>query len=319
MKASWVGGLLGVPCAGQLARPLSWARILSGAIGSYPDWRLRTDWKRLKLAWTLALARPWLARWLAHGSNALLRQQVEQDPVLLGFGVCPYLHAGWSLERRFELLLQHQRIVEQLAPALSMGAEDRRPLLSLAHLSPGLRLELDRSRWFFREGGLVYHLYQHDHRLMSVAFSLAREQGELVAYVGAIQGSHRPEAMEAYRRLTKTLYGLRPRDFVLKTFQLFAGALGVTRIFCVADEYRHQRHPYFGSNIREALHLNYDEVWRENGGRPLFSGFYLLGVSPASRPASEVPVRKRAMYLRRHRLLAELQAALQRELAPGSR
>jgi uncharacterized protein VirK/YbjX len=120
--------------------------------------------------------------------------------------------------------------------------------------------------------------------------------------------------MEIYHRLTKTMDGLRPRDFVVKAFQLFAGAVGVTRIRCVADEHRHQRHPYFSDELRSKLHLPYDEVWRENGGRPLSSGFFELSVTPACKQPEEAPVRKRAMYRRRSQMLVNLGHALQREL-----
>jgi uncharacterized protein VirK/YbjX len=294
---------------------LSWSRILSAAARSYPaGGGLQGVKCRSKLFWRLARDRTSLGPWLEKDSNASLRRRIEMSPALLGFCVWPYIHSGWSVDRRFDALFEHERIVDQVHPLLALAEGDCREVLSLAHLVPGLRLELDRSPGFFREGGLAFHLCLHEHRLISVAFSLAREQGDLVAYVGAIQGSNRQDAMAIYRQLTKTLHGLRPRDFVLRAFQLLAGALGVTKLLCVADQYRHQHHPYFSDRLRARIHLPYDDVWRENGGRPLSSGFFELSVTPAYRGAEEVPSRKRAMYRRRSQMLVDLDRALQCEL-----
>jgi uncharacterized protein VirK/YbjX len=292
--------------------------MLLAVARAHPGMGLQALRNRAVLLLQLARARPWLSRWMEQGPHALLRQHIERHPRLLGFVVWPYIHSAWPMEGRLAALSEHLRLVDQLFPGLALGEGEHRQLLSLDDLTPGLRLELDRARWFEREGGLVFNLCLHDHRLMSVPFSLARADGALIAYVGGIQGSHRPDAMGVYRRLTKRLHGLRPRDFALKMFQLFAGSLGVARILCVADECRHHRHAYFGGAVDSSLFLDYDQVWREHGGRPLSSGFFQLGVTPAAKPMEQVPSRKRAMYRRRHRMMDELARAMDSGMPPGS-
>ena len=296
---------------------ISWPLILSAVTSIHAGKDLRTYQNRAKLLCQLAWARTWLSRWMQQESNCMLQQQTERNPQLLGFVVWPYIHAGWIVKRRFDALSEHLQLVDQLYPWLALGEGDRREILSLDSPTTGLRLELDRPSWFIREGALVFNLFLRDHRLMSVAFSLAREHESVIAYLGGIQGSNREGVLDVYRELTKTLHGLRPRDFTLKGFQLFAGALGVTRIRCVADECRHHRHSYFGNSANLALHLNYDEVWEENGGRRLPSGFFELAVVPAAKPLAEVPARKRAMYRRRYQMLAEMDGMLRRAM-PGS-
>lgn len=293
---------------------VSWSLILSAATLIHPGMSPRALKRRGMLLCRLAWARPLLSRWVQRGPHALLWQQMERDPRFLGFLVWPYIHAGWQVDRRLDALSEHLRIVDGAFPWLALGEGDRWQVLSLDDLAPGLRLELDRAPWFVREGGLVFNLFQQDHRLMSVPFSLARQRDELMAYVGGIQGSNRANAREVYRNLTKALHGLRPRDFAMKMFQLFMQAMGVAQILCVADEYRHHRHPYFGGRSARALFLNYDEVWREHGGQRLASGFFRLAPTPAEKPIEAVPSRKRAMYRRRFQMVAALARALRNEL-----
>jgi uncharacterized protein VirK/YbjX len=300
--------------SGKAPPRLNWSLMLVATASIHPGSGLRVLMKRTQLLGQLAWAWPHLTRWMERDPSGLLREQIEADPQRLGVLVWPYIHAGWTADRRIAVQAEHFRLVQQYHPWLALGVGERRAVLSLDSLTPGLGLELDRAYWFQREGELVFNLFLHDHRLMSVAFTFALEQANLIAYVGGIQGSNRPEALDIYRELTKTMNGLRPRDFVVKCFQMFARALGVTRVLCVADEYRHQRHPYFGTGVRPALRLDYDEVWRENGAQRLTSGFFQLAVTPAARPPEEVPVRKRAMYRRRLQMVAELDLALQREL-----
>jgi uncharacterized protein VirK/YbjX len=302
------------------ARPaFGWSQLLSAANHRYPERGTLTIKQRVKLLWRLGRARHQIARWLEQPSNAALRHLTESEPWLLAFCVWPYIHAGWSWEERFGAMLEHRRVVDEQLPGLALGENDRHELLSLAEMTAGLRLTLDRSGWFFREGSLVFHLLRHDQRLMSVAFSLACAEGELIAYVGAIQGAgaYLQDALEVYRQLTKVLHGMRPRDFVLAVFQSFAGALGVKRLLCVGDGHRHQRHHYFSDRYRKMVYLDYDEVWREHGGRRLASGFFELAVTPALRPLDEVPSRKRAMYRRRYLMLAALYRALREKLRVG--
>ena len=306
------------PTTSQARPALPWSLILSAVTCIEPDASLPALKRRAKLLYDMARARPWLSRWMKQaGPNALLRRRIERNPQLLGFVTWPYIHAGWPADRRFDALSEHLRVVDELYPWLALDEGERIEVLSLEGLAPGLSLEVDSEFWFIREGWLAFNLFLHGDRLMSIAFSLAREQGGLVARVGAIHGSNRPNALEVSRQVTRTLHGLRPRDFALKLFQLFLGAMGVAQLLCVADENRHHRHAYFGPRAAQALRMNYDEVWQENGGQRLSSGFFRLPISPAAKPLHDVPTRKRAMYRRRYEMLAELDRALRRALPEG--
>lgn len=295
-------------------RALGWPLMLAAVARSYPGRGLRGNRCRLKFLWKLAAERGSVSRWLAREENAAIRRRIEDEPELLGFCVWPFIHAGWSVGRRFGVLLRHEDIVSHTLPHLALGPEERWLIPFGGDWEPNLRLELDRSRWFFREGSLVLHVALGDHRLMSLAFSLDHESGRLVAYVGAIQGSGHPDARDIYRHLTKQLHGLRPRDFTVRAFQYLAAGMGVSRIYAVDSAHRHWQHPYFSERARARVRLDYDEIWRENGGRPRRSGFYELPVAHVPRMPRDVPVRKRAMYRRRQEMLTRLQHELRLQL-----
>lgn len=235
-----------------------------------------------------------------------LRERIEREPDLLSFLVCPYLHAGWPPVRRFEALSQHQQVLADRLGCLDLPPDGSLVLADLRAFSPGARLVLDRAPWFVREGGLVLSLFADSERLMSVAFSFGRIGGDVVAYVGGMQGSNSKTARDEYRQLTKAFHGLRPRDFLVKALQLLLGSVGVTCVLCIADENRQHRHPFFGRRKAADLHLNYDEIWRTHGGQRTEDGFFKLSVVPAVKPLAEVPSNKRAMYKRRRAMLAEL-------------
>jgi uncharacterized protein VirK/YbjX len=276
-----------------------WRAIVAAAVESYPGSGVASARTRGKLIWSLARRRVEIQEWLADPSRVEIVEAIRVRPVLLGFFVCPYLSAAWPVERRFEAILEHHRIVGTRLPSLALPPGAERTILDLGHVADGLRVTLDRSRWFFREGDLVLNLVEGDRRLVSLAFALGSGERGLVAYVGALQGASGPDTLSVYRRLTHRLHGLRPRDLAVKIFQILAASAGVQEIRCIADGFRHQRHPYFADRLRARLHGDYDEVWREHGGAPMEEGFFVLGVQPSPRPPETVPTRKRAMYRRR--------------------
>ncbi len=293
-----------------------WRALFAAAVESYPSSSVACVRTRAKLIWNLVRKRAEIQAWLADPSRVDVVEAIRQRPVLLGFFVCPYLNAAWPVERRFQAILEHHRIVRTRLPSLALPPGAERTILDLGHLAEGLRVTLDRSQWFFREGDLVLNLVEGDRRLVSLAFVLGSGERGLVAYVGALQGARGPDVLSVYRRLTRRLHGLRPRDLAVKIFQALAASAGVQEIRCIADGFRHQRHPYFADRLRARLHGDYDEVWKEHGGAPMEEGFFVLAVQPSPRPPDTVPTRKRAMYRRRSAMLEEMEALIRGAVGP---
>ncbi|MBX9625128.1 MAG: VirK/YbjX family protein, partial [Gemmataceae bacterium] len=193
-------------------------------------------------------------------------------------------------------------------PGLPLGPDETRDLVDLGDHLPGLRMVLDRPNWFTREGQLALNLFTGPTRVFTLAFAL-RLEPDLTAYVGALQGRSLDGVLDTYRELTRALHDMRPRDFLVEVFRALGRAVGVRRILAVSDACRHHRSPYFrGKSVDGSL--NYDEVWRERGGRPLGDGFFELPVEAGRRAADEIPARKRSMYRKRYALLDRIEAEL---------
>jgi uncharacterized protein VirK/YbjX len=120
-------------------------------------------------------------------------------------------------------------------------------------------ITLDKAKWFVREGEIVLNLFKEDHRLMSLAFTFAELNNELVIYIGALQGRlPSNETLEMLKQVTKSMEGLRPADLLLEILRAIALNIGVKQIFAISDENRHHRHKYFGKLQESLLRTNYN-------------------------------------------------------------
>lgn len=244
-----------------------------------------------------------------------LAADMSSRPEIAGVIVWPYICHRWSSHTRIRVLLEHYELVDALRHRFKFSGPNSFELLDLGDLLAGLRVVVDKPTWFVREGQLVINLFSLHERTYSLAFSLGRENGEMVAYVGAIQGVHRDGVLDAYKELTKALYGMRPRDFLIEVFKMLAQSLGVVKILAVRDASRHHRSRYFSEGKTEALRINYDDIWIERGGVLDSDDFYSLPLAVGLKDLDQVPSKKRAMYRRRYEILQDLAERIQASIA----
>ena len=286
--------------------PLGLAVFWAAAKNIHPGWSAQALKSKLGLIIGCVKASRELSTLLDQPQHASLVHELKERPEILGFVQWPYIHAGWSLTHRFEALSQHRHAVCTDMSAVNVDVVRTLVVADLSHVSPGLRLIVDRAPWCLREGSLVFNQFLGEDRMMSLAFSFGWRNGERVAYVGSVQGSNIDSALAKYRDIAKNLQGMRSRDFLVKSFQYLMYHLGVTQILCIQDTNRHHRHAYFGINKVEELHLNYDEVWLEHAGTPTPDGFHRLPALPNVRPIEEIAAKNRALYRRRYAMMDKL-------------
>lgn len=296
---------------------LSLPALRSTATTLYPGRGLGTAKNRFQF---LAAALRWragLTERLDQPTHARLLRELMLRPQMMGFVRWPYIHCEWPALKRFDALSQHFQALEDDMAMLDIGIADTLEVADLGSLSPGLRLVIDRAPWCLREGSLVFSQFVGDHRLLSIAFSFARVGGERIVYVGSVQGSNAETAQDTYREVAKDLLGMRARDFTIKAFQLLMHALGVRRILCIGERFRHHRHPYFAQDKVAKFHLDYDVVWQEHNGEPVEGGFYRLDMLPRVRPMEEIARKNRSLYRKRYALMDELAAAMAQRFGPA--
>ncbi len=247
-----------------------------------------------------------VSQMLAPASGTDLQRIMSERPHLLGALVWPYQCATWGVGNRLNRIIGHYAAIDTLAAPFRFSVEDRLIVADLDSVHPGMMLVLDQPEWFLREGGLTLNLFLESFRAYSVAFSLFRGgDGRLTATIGGIQGRNREDMLDTYRDLTRTLHGLRPRDFLIEALRILCRLLHVDDLYAVSEAARHHRHPYFKG---VPASQNYDAIWQDRGGASESPDFYRLPIAPDRRDLADVKPGKRPMYRRRFDFLDSLEA-----------
>lgn len=261
--------------------------------------------RRLKFVIAAIRENEELGVWFSSPESGSLRQLLHQRPRCLGAIAWPYICNSWDARTRLRRIRGHYEILDGIGQSLAFPIGSGVKLLDLSHIYESLSIIIDRPEWFIREGELAINLFVGEIRMFSLSFSLSREDNLMIAYIGGIQGRNIAGINEKYRDMTKALYGMRPRDFLIEIFRIFCRHLGVSIIHAVTDSSRHHRSSYFGPR-EEKFSLNYDEVWRDRGGIQRDADFFALEVSTPFRAVDEMPSNKRSMYRHRYDMIRKI-------------
>jgi uncharacterized protein VirK/YbjX len=249
---------------------------------------------------------PEIRKWFEISDNPLLSQALKRFPLISGAIYWPYINHTWPMQRKLAVIDQHFRMLDGSAKIIAHATFEEIELARLEDDYAGLRLVLDKAKWFLREGEIVLNLFINEQRFYSIAFTLGMEEGLPVVLVGALQGSNSDAAQEVYRDITHALHGMRPRDFLMVSLKLLCVELGIDRIWAVSSDNRQHNSPYFGGGHKEKVLVAYNEVWQEHGGVALGNGFFEIPALVRHKDMSEIPTRKRAVYRRRYEMLDKL-------------
>ena len=265
--------------------------------------------RRLRFLAEAWRARQSLAPLLRAPPGSLLARTVAARPEVFAFVAAPYICSTWSVEQRLAAFVADIRTAEGLGPLFDLDVDQQIDVLALDHLGPDFWLVIDKPIWFHREGAVTLNIFQGQVRLFTIAFSVQRQAGTLVAIIGGIQGRKVDSMLDLYRDMTKASAGLRPRDLLLELFRCLCRQTGITAIRAVTDASRHHRSAYFKQDPDKPM-LCYDEVWLDRGGVPAGPDFFDLPVARQDRDPDEIPARKRALYRKRYELLDRLDMQL---------
>ncbi|MEP7340007.1 MAG: DUF535 family protein [Acidobacteriota bacterium] len=277
----------------------------------YPESTPRLLLNRWRFRQQREIHRSLIESWLKVSNQTSLARALAQRPTMLGVVVWPYINAEWELEQRLQAIENHYRALTGVRSRLDLETDASVEVLDMSAHSPGLRLVLDRPSWFMREGELVLNLFRAEQRLMSLAFSINLHEGRLIALVGGLQGAKGENSLNIYHSITKDLEGLRPRAVLLTAFQMLCSSAGLDEIYCIADDHRHHRHSYFAKDKFQELHLDYNEVWKEQKGQPAGNGFFLLPLQPVRKSLEEIISKKRSMYRRRFKMMDQVSQSIE--------
>jgi uncharacterized protein len=248
---------------------------------------------------------PAIRKWFEISDSPLLSLAIKRFPLMHGMIYWPYINHNWPMERRLAAINQHYRMLDGSAAIIAHATFEDVELARLEEYA-GLRLVLDKTVWFLREGEIVLNLFVRDQRFYSIVFTLNVDAGQPLILVGALQGANSDAAQGVYRDITHALHGMRPRDLLMVALKLLCRELGVHRIWAVSNDKRQHNSPYFGDSHKEKVLVAYNEVWLEHGGIELDNGFFEIPAMIRYKDMNEIPSRKRAAYRRRYQMLDKL-------------
>jgi len=237
--------------------------------------------------------------------NECFHKELIKQNDKLGILVWPYIHNEWGFEKKSQIIREHYHCVNDI-PKLCIQSEERFEVLDLDKVKSGLKVIIDRGQWFKREGELVLNIFLAEDRIYSLAFSLGQIKGLRVAYIGGIQGVSLANVMDIYKQITKALYGMRPKDFLLNVLKAICSQIEVSEIVAISNENRHHNHSYFSNYDHNDALADYDKMWIEQGFNKSTNGFYSTSVEIGRRPLDEIASKKRSMYRKRYALLDDI-------------
>lgn len=174
--------------------------------------------------------------------------------------------------------------------------------------------ELSLIAWFHggqkKEGMLSLVLKLDDEDIYQIIFWIApaMDSNETAIWIGAMQGTNHPNALETIKELTKYFHGYRTKNLILYMVRCFAKAMGIQKIYAVSNE------GFYANNhirINRKLKTSLDDFWLESAGKESKdSRFYELPVEEYRKSMEEVKTHKRNLYRKRF----EKMDAIEREI-----
>lgn len=164
-----------------------------------------------------------------------------------------------------------------------------------------------------KEGDMSLVLHsQEDGNFYTLSFTLGHEKGARSIMIGGLQGPRSNETSnEKIKKLTRKLYGQRPKSLMVSLLDLLAQIWGVETILAVKT----QSHTYAAKRYSKGrIKTDYDALWKELGGTEYDRNFYSLTVNAPRRDLDGMSRSKRSMYRRRYEWLDNTKATFEQVL-----
>ncbi|WP_061009711.1 VirK/YbjX family protein [Vibrio sp. CUB2] len=164
-----------------------------------------------------------------------------------------------------------------------------------------------------KEGDMSLVLHsQADGNFYTLSFTLGHENGARSIMIGGLQGPRSNETSnEKIKKLTRKLYGQRPKSLMVSLLDLLAQIWGVETILAVKTP----SHTYAAKRYSKGrIKTDYDALWKELGGTEYDRNFYSLTVNAPRRDLDGMSRSKRSMYRRRYEWLDNTKATFEQVL-----
>ncbi len=249
------------------------------------------------------LTQSWLELLNAHPE---LSDIARAQPRLLHKIYRPYLSTRLREGQRFHALADHYHFVLRhgLAPLVTAASQAPMPMASFQGKS-GIyyRLTLSAVVPMEREGEMVLQLHAGNELVQSVAFSFMQDQQIDSVAIGCLQGARGGQGLDLARIATKDLFGIRPKQLLVRLVQHLGYAFGCRQMLMVGNHNRSVQ-----KQIRDGrVHADYDSFWLELGAARRADGDFVLPCLALQEPRMDaIASKKRSEARKRFAFLSEL-------------
>ncbi|WP_186174855.1 VirK/YbjX family protein [Vibrio jasicida] len=229
----------------------------------------------------------------------------------------PYIIKNSPAIDRSELVVDHYNIVSKL-----LSSELIEQIYTDAKGQTLMTFEIDEILYTVRlvyearyqkegEMSLVLHS-EEDGNFYTISFTLGHENGARCIMIGGLQGPRSNETSSAkIKKLTRKLYGQRPKSLMVSLLTILAQIWDVETILAVkTDSHTYAARRYSKGRIK----TDYDALWQELGGIEFDRNFYSLAVNAPRRDIEDMSRSKRSMYRRRYEWLDNTKATFEQVL-----
>lgn len=254
---------------------------------------------RLRAWWHRCATADWLAE---INATELLRSMATMRPRLLIKIYRPYLTNTLSAAGRVSLLRSHYQFIRRRGlGGLSLRAALAGVTLASVCGKSGrvYSMRLHAVEPMEREGELVLQLFRGDQLVYSTAFVFFQDDARMMLGIGCMQGPKLEGGLELMRDATRDLYGLRPKQLMLKLLGAIGHQLRCAGLRLVGNDNR----AVCRAQRQGKVHADYDAFWRECGATRRGDGDFQLGCHALAPPdLAAIPSNKRSAARQRHRL-----------------
>ncbi|WP_104029071.1 VirK/YbjX family protein [Vibrio jasicida] len=229
----------------------------------------------------------------------------------------PYIIKNSPAIDRSELVVDHYNTVSKL-----LSSELIEQIYTDAKGQTLMTFEIDEILYTVRlvyearyqkegEMSLVLHS-EEDGNFYTISFTLGHENGARCIMIGGLQGPRSNETSSAkIKKLTRKLYGQRPKSLMVSLLTILAQIWDVETILAVkTDSHTYAARRYSKGRIK----TDYDALWQELGGIEFDRNFYSLAVNAPRRDIEDMSRSKRSMYRRRYEWLDNTKATFEQVL-----
>lgn len=228
-----------------------------------------------------------------------------------------FLYKNSTAKTRAEELIAHFEGIEKFFTRETLEKMYLCPTRKGVELWRGEDLDMSARLSFIpgqhKEGLLTLTLDAEGARLYHINFMFVKDGSEGYALrIGTLQGS--PEGLSVSKKVTKKMYGYRPKNLIVYILRILSETLKLTKILAVSDEgFFSQSHLIRGNRCKQT---QFNSFWEELNGQPLAgdSRFFELPIEEARKTYETAKTHKRNLYRNRYALLDQYKAEVEENI-----